>query len=160
VLAGRAKRALVLFERAVELGERVGHLDAEALIDLSRVLAEHAKDLPQAVARLRQVSAASERAVEARYLEAVYRARLGDRVGAALGFGRMREAIELSVQKNSSFPAWLGEAAENALTVDDDAIAAERHLAVALRLAPEDPQLGARYREVAALAAAVVRSRR
>jgi tetratricopeptide (TPR) repeat protein len=160
VLAGGAKRALVLFERAVELGERIGHLDAEALIDLARVLAEHAKDLPQAIARLRQVSAASERVVEARYLEAVYRARLGDRVGAALGFGRMREAIELSAQPSPAFAVWLGEAAENALGVDDDALGAERHLAVALRLAPEDTKLAARYREVAALAANVVRSRR
>jgi cellulose synthase operon protein C len=160
VLAGRPKRALVLFERAVELGERAGQLDAEALIDLARVLAEHAKDLPQAVVRLRQVSAASEYVVEARYLEGVYRARLGDRVGAALSFGRMREAIELSLQRGASWPAWLAEAAENALRVDEDPLAAERHLSVALRLTPEDAALAARYREVAALAAKAVRSRR
>jgi tetratricopeptide (TPR) repeat protein len=160
VLAGRPKRALVLFERAVELGERAGQLDAEALIDLARVLAEHAKDLPQAVVRLRQVSAASEYVVEARYLEGVYRARLGDRVGAALSFGRMREAIELSLQRGAHWPAWLTEASENALRVDDDPIAAERHLSVALRLTPEDAGLAARYREVAALAAKAVRSRR
>jgi tetratricopeptide (TPR) repeat protein len=157
---GRADRALALFERAVELGEHSGRFDAEALIDLARLLADHAKDLPQAVARLRQVSAASERVVEARYLEGSYRARLGDRSGAALAFGRMREAIELGSPTARGPSAWLLEAAENSLGVDDDAPAAERHLAVALRLAPSDERIAQRYREVAALLADRRRPRR
>ncbi|MFZ5894237.1 MAG: tetratricopeptide repeat protein [Myxococcota bacterium] len=158
-LAGRATRALVLFERAVELSERSGHLDADALIDLARMLAEHARDLPQAVVRLRQVTAASERVVEARYLEGVYRARLGDRVGAALAFARMREAIELAADKKRVFAGWLLEAAEHALSVDDDAPAAERHLTVALRIAPNDERVGKRFREVSALVAERARKR-
>jgi tetratricopeptide (TPR) repeat protein len=158
-LAGRAGRALVLFERAVELSEHSGRLDADALIDLARMLAEHARDLPQAVVRLRQVTAASERVVEARYLEGVYRARLGDRVGAALAFGRMREAIELSAEKRSEFVEWLLEAAENALGVDEDAPAAERHLTVALRIAPTHERVARRYREVSALVAQRTRKR-
>jgi tetratricopeptide (TPR) repeat protein len=150
LLTGKAKRALVLFARSVELSERSGQLDAEALIDLARTLAEHGRDLPQAIARLRQVTSASSRAVEARYWEGVYRAKLGDRVGAALAFGRMREAIELSAVTSPAWLAFLRSAADNALEVDDDALAAERHLAVALRLFPSDEALQARYREVAA----------
>ncbi|MGC4092157.1 MAG: hypothetical protein QM756_30600 [Polyangiaceae bacterium] len=152
-LAGRATRALALFERAVELSEHNGRLDADALIDLGRMLAEHARDLPQAIVRVRQVTAASERVVEARYLEGSYRARLGDRVGAALAFARMREAIELSHERRREFGDWLFDAANNALQVDDDAPAAERHLTVALRLSPNDERIGKRFREVAALVA-------
>jgi tetratricopeptide (TPR) repeat protein len=158
-LSGRATRALVLFERAVELSQHTGSFDAEALIDLARLLAEHARDLPQAVARLRQVSAASERVVEARYLEGVYRARLGDRVGAALAFGRMREAIELTADKRTEFSGWLLEAAENSLGADDDAAGAERHLTVALRIAPRDERIAKRYREVSAVVAERTRRR-
>ncbi len=158
VLVGRPRRALSLFERAVELGERAGHLDAEALIDLARVLAEHAGDLPQAVARLRQVSAASGRVVEARFLEASYRAKLGDRVGATLAFGRMREAIELSTRPEPTWPRWLEEAADNALLVEHDATAAERHLAVALRLEPQNAALSQRYREASSQSAEQLRA--
>jgi len=149
VLAGRSERALPLFERAVELGERKGAVSDEALIDLARLLAEHVGDLPQAIARLRAVPPASSRRVEALWLEGRYRARLGDRVGATLAFARMREAIELSSEPASEWVPWLVEAADNALGVDEDAAAAERHLATALRLAPNDAALGARYREVA-----------
>ena len=159
LLTGKARRALVLFARSVELSERRGQLDAEALLDLARTLAEHGKDLPQAIARLRQVTAASERAVEARYWEGVYRARLGDRAGAALAFGRMREAMELAGQSSGAWSAWLMAAADNALEVDDDPLAAERYLAVALRLFPQDETLLARYRDVAARAAERLRKR-
>ncbi len=66
--AGKKDRALVLLERAIALGERRGRPDSDALLDLARVLADEARDLPQAIARVRQVSAASERHVEARAL--------------------------------------------------------------------------------------------
>ena len=92
-------------------------------------------------------------------MEGVYRARLGDRVGAALAFGRMREAIELSAEKRSEFVEWLLEAAENALGVDEDAPAAERHLTVALRIAPTHERVARRYREVSALVAQRTRKR-
>jgi hypothetical protein len=110
--------------------------------------------LPAAIARLRQVSASSERVVEARYLEGLYRARLGDRVGASLAFARMREAIELASGRQPAWLGWLREASDNALGVDQDPLAAERHLAVAVRLAPQDEALLARYREVLAYVAA------
>src|SRR5690606_32105464 len=149
VLAGQNERALALFERAVELGERKGSVSADALIDLARLLACPVGALPQAIARVRAVPPDSPRWSEALCLEGRYRARLGDRVGATLAFARMREAIELASTTEPAWVSWLVEAADNALRVDDDPAAAERHLASALRLSPNDDALGARYREVA-----------
>lgn len=147
--AGKTERALVLLERAIALGERRGQPDPDALLDLARVLAEHARDLPQAIARVRQVSAASERHVEARALEATWRAKLGDLAGASLAYGRMREAIELQARPRPEFVNLLVEAATFEREAERDLSAAERHLAVALRLAPHDEALGQLYREVA-----------
>jgi tetratricopeptide (TPR) repeat protein len=149
-LAGRPRRALALLERAVALSERAGEPDPDALIDLAKTLADTAGDLPQAIARVREVSAASSRLVEARYLEGLWRARLGDRAGAALAFGRLREAIELSAPARPEWSAWLVEAADNALGVDADPVQAERHLATALRLEPRNAEIARRYREAAA----------
>ena len=97
--------------------------------------------------------------MDAAFSPNVRMARLGDRVGAALSFARMREAIELSADKRREFANFLAEAAENALAADDDASAAERHLTVALRLAPNDERLARRYREVAARVAERARQR-
>jgi len=150
VLAGRPRRALPLLERALELSARAGRIDAEASIDLGKILADHVHDLPQAIARVRSVPASSDRLVDARYLEASWRARLGDRTGATLAFARMREAVELTLAPDPAWAAWLVEAGENSLTVDRDPAAAERHFGLALRLAPRDERLGERYRAAAA----------
>jgi tetratricopeptide (TPR) repeat protein len=149
VLAGRPERALPLLERALELAARAGQIDAEASIDLGKILADHVQDLPQAIARVRSVPASSDRLVEARYLEARWRARVGDRIGATLSFGRLREAVELTLAPDPAWATWLAEAGENSLTVDRDPAAAERHFGLALRLAPRDERLGERYREAA-----------
>ncbi len=117
---------------------------------MARVLASDAGDLPQAIARVRQVSAASERHVEARALEGRWRAQLGDLAGASLAYGRMREAIELAGEQRPEHVALLTEAAHFEREAEQDLSAAERHLAVALRLAPRDETVGALYREVAA----------
>ncbi|HET9958285.1 MAG TPA: tetratricopeptide repeat protein, partial [Polyangiaceae bacterium] len=160
VQAKKPRRALVLFERAIELQERAGQLEARTWIELARLLAEQAQDLPQAIARLQQVSGAPGDIAEARHLEALYRARLGDRVGAVLAFARMREAIELTSSPEARFVPWLREAADQVFSVEADPAAAERHLAVALRLAPQDSELGSHYRQVAAaLAELNVKSR-
>jgi tetratricopeptide (TPR) repeat protein len=147
--AGKKDRALVLLERAIALGERRGRPDSDALLDLARVLADEARDLPQAIARVRQVSAASERHVEARALEAGWRAQLGDLAGASLAYGRMREAIELQERPRPEFSSLLVEAASFEREAERDLAAAERHLAVAVRLSPRDEAIGRRYREVA-----------
>jgi len=157
--SGQRERATTLLARAVTLSERHGQPDADALIDLAMVLAAELKDLPQAIARARQVSAASPRYVEARRLEARWRADLGDIAGASLCFGRMREAIELSAEPPANSAQFLLEAAEFEHDVERDVLAAERHLAVALRVAPRDTRIAERYREVAAEAALAARAR-
>ena len=158
--AGMRERAATLLARAVALSERSGQPDADALIDLAVVLANDLKDLPQAIARARQVSAASPRHVEARRLEARFRAELGDVAGASLCYGRMREAIELAEPAPPHAAEFLLEAAEFELATEQDALAAERHLAIALRVAPQDVRIRERYRIVAAQVASLARLRR
>lgn len=149
----KPERAASLLERAVQLGERKGLVDAAALIDLAKVLARQLKDLPAAVNRLCQVPAASPRIVEARALEGRFRASLGDLAGATLAYARMRECIELEGHDDPRAKRWLVEAASFEEDYQRDVFAAERHLAVALRLAPHDDALASRYRRVAALVA-------
>ncbi len=158
--AGLRERATTLLARAVALSEQSGKPDADALIDLALVLARDLQDLPQAVARVRQVSAASPRHVEARQLEAHWRALVGDVAGASLVYGRMREAIELGAEVPPKAALYLLEAAEFERTVEGDVLAAERHLAVALRVAPQDEAIAERYRAVAAEAALLQRARK
>jgi tetratricopeptide (TPR) repeat protein len=158
--AGHKERAVTLLERAIQLGERRGKPDADALVDLARLLADEIRDLPQAIARVREVSASSERLVEARRLEALWRSRLGDVAGASLAYGRMREAIELGARTDARTVEWLVEAALFEREARLEPAAAERHLGIALRLAPHDPVVAARYREVAAELAETLRRER
>ena len=158
--AGRRERAVALLERAIQLGERRGKPDPDALIDLARLLADEIRDLPQAIARVREVSAASERLVEARRLEALWRSRLGDVAGASLAYGRMREAVELGARTDAKTVEWLVEAALFEREARLEPASAERHLGVALRLAPHDPMVAARYREVSAELAETLRRER
>lgn len=158
--AGLRERATTLLARAVALSERGGQPDADALIDLAQVLASDLKDLPQAIARARQVSAASPRLAEARMLEARWRATLGDIAGASLVYGRMREAIELSSEVPRDAARYLLEAAEFEHSVERDVLAAERHLAIAVRVAPHDSNVTERYRAVAAEAVLLQRKRK
>lgn len=151
---GRRDRAVALFERAIALGERRGEPESGALVDLARLLAGELVDLPQAIARVRQVPASSPRSLEARHLEAHWRAALGDIRGASLAYGRLRQALELATPVDPAWAVWLFEAARFERDVQHDALAAERHLAVALRLAPHDRAVGEAYREVAAVVAA------
>ena len=149
--AGLTTRAISLFERAITLSERRGPLDGQALLQLAQLLAEQLHDLPQAIARARQVPAQAPEAEAARHLEGIYRSRIGDRVGASLAFARLREIIELS---GSSSPATLGrlrDAARFELGERDDVTLAERHLALALRLSPNDQEIAAEYRRAAEL---------
>lgn len=149
----KPERAAALLERAVQLGERKGLVDAAALIDLAKVLARQLKDLPAAVARLCQVPATSPRIVEALALEGRFRASLGDLTGATLAYARLRECVELGAHDEPRAKRWLVEAASFEEDYQRDVFAAERHLAVALRLAPHDEALLSRYRRVAALVA-------
>lgn len=149
--AGLTARAISLFERAIALSERRGEPDAEALLQLARLLGETLGDLPQAIARLRQVPQGAAEFETARHLEAKYRSRIGDRVGASLSYAHMREALELSGAKGAASVMRLRDAARFELEERGDATLAERHLALALRLAPSDVDVAAEYRRAAQL---------
>ncbi|HEY6078562.1 MAG TPA: tetratricopeptide repeat protein [Polyangiaceae bacterium] len=149
--AGLTARAIALFERAISLSERRGQADGESLLELSRLLGEQLGDLPQAIARARAVPAESTHSEAARHLEALYRSRIGDRIGASLAYGRMREVIELSGSSTPSTAARLRDAARFELGERDEPTLAERHLALALRLQPGDSELAAEYRHAAEL---------
>jgi tetratricopeptide (TPR) repeat protein len=152
--AGRLERASALLERAIKTGEMRGQPQPDALLDLAKILAK-AGDLPQAVARARQVEAPSERLAEARALEGAWRDRLGDLSGATVAYGRMREVIELAPPPDARRAVdWLMEAAKFEWETQKDAALAERHLAVALRLSPHDRRLGDEYKKIAAIVAA------
>jgi len=151
--AGRPARALALLERAITLGEKKGTREIGATMDLAKLLAKMG-DLPQAIARVRQVPA-SPRAVEARALEGDWRASLGDLSGATLAYGRMRESLEVGEPGDPSAAVeWLRSAARFEGDVQKDPSGAERHLALAVRLAPRDRGVLDAYREVATVVAA------
>jgi tetratricopeptide (TPR) repeat protein len=147
--ADRPERAVSLLERAVSLSAKKGAVDDLALLDLARVLAQQVKDLPAAIARLTQVSSDSPRVVEARAMEGGLRAQLGDLAGASLAYARMREAIELLRQPMEGAKRWLLDAGRFEEDYQRDSMAAERHLALALRLDPHDEELKQSYRKVA-----------
>jgi tetratricopeptide (TPR) repeat protein len=149
--AGRSDRALALLERAISLGEAKGLPQPDALLDLGKLLVK-VGDLPQAIARLRQVTAPSERLAEARALEGALRERLGDVTGASLVYARLREALDLGSPDDARAASeWLLSAARFERETREDIVSAERHLASALRLSPIDLAMGDAYREVAAL---------
>lgn len=150
--AGRHQRAMTLLERAIELAEARGTVAADALVELAKLLADQLSDHPQAIARVAQVPAASERSIEALALEGRWRAALGDLRGASVAFARLREACELS-GRALTIPeavAWLTEAAQFENHSLGDLAAAERHLAAALRLAPQNARVRKLYRQSAA----------
>jgi tetratricopeptide (TPR) repeat protein len=158
---GRGERAIALFERAIGLAERRDEDASDALVELAKLLAGPVADLPGAVARVRQVPAGSPRAIEARGLEARWRARLGDVAGATLAFARLRDAVEQGPVGDARAAAdLLQEAASFEREVQHDGPAAERHLAAALRLLPHDRAIGSAYRDAAAVVAARARHER
>ncbi|MCC6213620.1 MAG: hypothetical protein IT376_02040 [Polyangiaceae bacterium] len=144
---GRAERGLALLERAVALAEARGVRSSRALVELARVLAERLGDLPQAIARVREVPAGAAEAADARGLEARWRAAVGDVEGASLAWARLRELVETG-RVALEAGALLLDAGRYELE-RGDVRAAERHLAVALRARPRDPAIAAAYRDAA-----------
>lgn len=156
--AGRSDRALSLLERAIALAEAKGSAQPDALLDLAKLLAKMG-DLPQAIARLRQIAAPTPLLGQARALEAELRERLGDLTGATLAYARLRETIELGVADEPKTAAeWLVAAARFERESRNDVVAAERHLAAALKLLPKDRVIADLYREVAAAASGARRA--
>jgi tetratricopeptide (TPR) repeat protein len=154
--AGRDRRAMDLFARAVALASRQGSTAPAAELELARALAEVAGDRPAAVARARAVPPGLPESFEARLLEGRWRAELGDLAGASLAFGRLRDAVDLAPDldpdRRSAVAALLVEAAAIEERERVDHHAAQRLLGLALRLRPRDRAVAAEFRRVAALA--------
>jgi tetratricopeptide (TPR) repeat protein len=158
LLAGRSGRALDLMARAVELAERKAIPAFGAVLALARALADHASDFPHAIARLRSIPAGEPESLDARGLEGRYRGMLGDLAGASMAFARMRDGVEMAKEIASDrAAAWLVEAARFERDTKKDALAAQRHLGVALQLLPRDGKILSLFREVAAEAAATAK---
>ncbi len=150
---GGARRALVLLRRAAELVADDSPSYPEVQLELAKLLASHARDLPDAIARARRVTGRSRFLVEARALEARWRAQLGDVAGAGVAFGKLKDCIELLDQRSPECVPWLLEAARFAEEHGDDHLA-ERQLALALRIDPRHGQVLQHYRSIAGRLAA------
>lgn len=137
VALGRYGRGAQLLQRAVDRAP-----DAHALVlELARVVADRLEDLPAAIARAHAVPSEAPEGIEARRLEARFRARLGDWAGASLGYARMRARIEDAARRD--LVPWLAEAAAFEETTRNDLAAAQRHLVTAVGLAPDSEPLRA-----------------
>jgi cellulose synthase operon protein C len=159
--AGKYERAVVLFQRTIELASEDEGLLAQANLALARLLAEHAGDLPAAIARARRVTGLSRTAVDARAYEAVWRARLGDVAGATIGFSRAAEVVAACpdvMPVRAAF--WLKQAADFCVEQLGDDVAAERYLTQALRFVPKDPAIAQAYRTTAGRLAQAARQSR
>lgn len=144
----KPERAFALLQRAAELASDAS-VKGRSNVLLGRLLAEHYRDIPQAIARVRAVEGVTEIAVEARALEAKWRGQLGDLAGATLAYARMRDLIEhLTLPESTKVSEWLLEAAQLAVERREPRVA-ERHLGLALRICPRDGRVAAAYRRVA-----------
>jgi len=155
VQGGRATRGVAVLTRALRTAEGRGEPSSAIVLELAQAIADKLEDLPNAIARVGSISAEAAEAPMARGLEGRWRARLGDFAGADLAFARLREfatslpdgADEPSADRIASM---LLEAANLHRRVSHDYLAAQRYLAVALRLRPRDDELLCAYREVGA----------
>jgi tetratricopeptide (TPR) repeat protein len=157
---GADARGIAVLTDALKLAEARGDavLQSRTTLDLGRALAERLDDPPAAIARLSTIPATAYEAPAARGLEGRWRGRLGDLSGASLAFARLREfAASLPAgtddPRSPAIASLLLEAAEFERTALRDPLAAQRHLAAALRLRPHDPELRTAYREVGVLVA-------
>jgi len=151
---GKPARALDLFARAVALGDRYGRPSAEASLELARALVLVAGDRSAAIARAATISPDAPEAAAARLLEGRWRAELGDEPGASRALARLRELCELfgteaEEARRDELSRLLVEASE----IDSDRLrdlrAAERDLALAVRLSPRDREIARRLRAIA-----------
>jgi tetratricopeptide (TPR) repeat protein len=156
----RAARGVALLVRAVDLADASGKGDVSGTlrVDLARALAEVLGDRPAAIARVLQVPNGAPQSMEARALEGRWRAALGDVAGASLAFARLRDLAAARVEEASGAVTDVAvrsllEAADFERSERGDPLAAQRHLAVALRLRPQAADVSSAYREVCAMSA-------
>jgi tetratricopeptide (TPR) repeat protein len=153
---GRAARGVSLLARALDRARSRGQPEAPILLELAKALAERLDDLPAAIAHVAGVPSDAAEAPMARGLEGRWRASLGDFAGAALAFARLRDlAASLMPRANDARARPIVDLLLEAAAVERrsrrDPLAAQRHLAVALRLVPDHPAARRAYREVGTL---------
>lgn len=155
IAMGRYARGAALLASVLEREESLGENDrAVAMLTLARALGDGLNQRSVALARLRGIRTDAVVASDAFELEANYRTTLGDLAGASMAYTRMREAI--AATPPSDAVAKLCRAAAFETKTIGHRATAERHLALALRLAPDDDTARALYRELApAMASAV-----
>jgi tetratricopeptide (TPR) repeat protein len=140
---GRAARGAALLQHAIEIATRKHAPVAWMELELAKVLGDRLEDRPDAIARLRAIPDDAHEAIEARGLEGRYRVAIGDLAGAALAFARLRERAG---RERSAVP-WLVEAARFEESRSDLA-AAQRHLATATAIAPDDVMLAEKLKSL------------
>ena len=86
--------------------------------------------------------------------------RLTGRGRVGRGRGRCGRGVRIGRDSGRALCGGRGRGLDNALGTDDDAADAERHLTVALRIAPRDEHIAKRYREVSAVVAERARKKR
>jgi hypothetical protein len=148
-------RGVSLLERALDVARARGEPEPPLELALARALAEHLDDLPTAIAHASAIPASAPEAPIARGLEGRWRARLGDLAGAALAFARLRDLAASRAPTShdaaaSALAALLLEAARMERDQRQDLLAAQRHLAALLRLAPHHTEGRQVYREIGA----------
>ena len=162
VSEGREARGVTVLERALEQALQRGEADHAIRLALGRALAEHLDDLPSGIAHVAAIPADVRETAVARGLEGRWRAHLGDVAGAALAFARLRELaaaiapghgedLKGSPVQGDVIAGFLREAAVLERERLHSLLGAQRHLAVALRLRPHDPELRRAYREIGEL---------
>jgi len=149
VTRGRTARGIALLTRALDRDDL-----ADVRVELARALAEKMDDRPAAIAHVRSIRHDRKEAPVARALEGKWRAELGDLSGAALAYAKLRDHAETMVESAPSsaevamVTGYLLDAANFERHVMKDFLAAQRHLAAALRLSPNDGALLSAYRAV------------
>ncbi|MDP9035166.1 MAG: hypothetical protein M3O50_10185, partial [Myxococcota bacterium] len=147
--SGHRARGVAALARALELADGGAAPAAPIRLQLARALAEHLDDLPTAVAHASLVGANEEETslavAEARGLEGRWRARLGDRAGAALAFSHLRELAATLVlpadpARAAAIAELLGEAADFERAAPSDTTSAEHHLVATPRHAALDDE--------------------
>lgn len=153
VASNRPARGTALLAYAASLAQSKGDPAPRIVLVLAIALAEAMDDLPAAIARTRSIATDASEALRARGLEGRWRAELGDLAGASFAFTRMRELADVLVGARidgarSPAVTLLVEAADFEANRRHDLLAAQRHLAGALRLMPHDEAAAKAYREI------------
>jgi tetratricopeptide (TPR) repeat protein len=154
VAQGHLARGASVLEHALDLARARDEPTSSIAVELARALAERLDDLPTAIAHASSIPSDAPEAPLARGLEGRWRTQLGDLVGAGLAFARLREMLARPTSPADKVPDGvvdlLLEAADMERTKRHDPLAAQRHLAVALRLRPGHHGALEAYRHVGA----------